>query len=61
MNLFSKSIVSKLWLTMVVLVLINTWITVLVQSNIIRGVYVTANLAQKVKHGLGGFFGALFS
>jgi len=39
MNLFRKSIVAKLWLTMVLLVLIITWITGMVQSNIIKGIY----------------------
>ncbi len=39
MKVFRKSVVAKLWLTMVILVLIITWITVAVQSSIIEGIY----------------------
>ncbi|MFZ5632638.1 MAG: ATP-binding protein [Bacillota bacterium] len=39
MNFFRKSIVARLWLVMVVLVLIITWITGLVQSDMIRKIY----------------------
>lgn len=39
MNIFRKSIVAKLWLAMVILVLIIMWITGMVQSNIIKGIY----------------------
>ncbi|MFZ5643652.1 MAG: sensor histidine kinase [Bacillota bacterium] len=46
MNIFRKSIVAKLWLVMVVLVLIITWITGMVQSNIIKGIY----YRQQVDH-----------
>lgn len=46
MKVFRKSIVAKLWLSMVILSLIITWITVLVQSNIIKGIY----YKQQVEH-----------
>ncbi|HBV95611.1 MAG: hypothetical protein JL50_09985 [Peptococcaceae bacterium BICA1-7] len=39
MNFLKKSIVTKLWLAMVLLVLVITWTTGMVQSNIIKKVY----------------------
>ena len=39
MNFFKRSIVAKLWLAMVALVLVITWVTGMVQSNIIKKVY----------------------
>jgi len=39
MNFFKKSIVAKLWLAMVILVLIITWVTGLVQTNFIKKIY----------------------
>lgn len=39
MTFFRKSIVAKLWLSMVLIVLIITWITGMVQTNIIKGIY----------------------
>lgn len=39
MKIFRKSIVAKLWVSMVILALIITWVIVLVQSNIIKGIY----------------------
>ncbi|MFZ5645532.1 MAG: ATP-binding protein [Bacillota bacterium] len=39
MRFFKKSIVAKLWLAIVILVLIITWVTGMVQSNIIKKVY----------------------
>lgn len=39
MNLFKKSVVFKLWLAMVILVLIISWVTGMVQTNFIKKIY----------------------
>ncbi len=39
MNFFRKSVVAKLWLAMVLLVLIITWVTGMVQTNFITKIY----------------------
>lgn len=52
MSFFRKSIVAKLWLAMVILVLMITWTTSMVQSNIIKKVFYKQQIDHIARQGI---------